>query len=47
MIQRVRDNNQGQIVTSNPASSLQNPFAPTSNINIDEEEANFIPFDHT
>ncbi|CDW86505.1 protein always early 2-like [Stylonychia lemnae] len=43
VIHRVRDNNQGQIVSQ---SSLSNPFQPP-NIQMDDEDGNFIPFEHT
>ena len=43
MLYRVRDNNQGIIMNG---GGQNNPLA-NGNIQFDEDEMNFIPFDHT
>jgi hypothetical protein len=46
MMTRIRDGNSGQVIGAGGSNSLSNPFAPTS-MKIDEDEMDFIPFEHT
>ena len=46
MMTRIRDGNSGQVIGAGGNNSLSNPFAPTS-MKIDEDEMDFIPFEHT